>query len=187
MRLIPTLIARILPLVGLLAAVAAAPVAASPVLPDTLLRMIKADPASYLDTVAALIASYGAEDGLTAEQVDTSIALVRAKARATAMMPLVAADLDGDGTLTREEVVLAKSAASASGRSKLGKAFVLADVDGNAVVTPDELADFGAMAAMKTYSPARMAEIKVLLGFDADGDGKVTLVEVRAGLVGLVS
>lgn len=182
MRLIPTLFACILPLVGL-----AAPADASPVLPDSLLQSIKADPANYLETVAALIAAFGAENAITEEQVGTSLSLVRAKARITATLPLLGADLDGNGAVTRDEVVLAKSAASANARIRLEKAFALADVDVNFVVTPQELADFGELAALAAYSPAKMAEVKVLMGFDADGDGKVTLGEVRAGLVGLVS
>lgn len=182
MRLIPTLFACILPVVGL-----AAPAGASPVLPDTLLQSIKADPANYLEKVAALIAAFGEADGITQEQVATSMALVRANVRVAATLPLLGADLDGDGSVTRDEIGLTKSAASARARIKLDKAFVLADADRDTVVTPQELADFGALAALAAYSPAAMAEVKVLMGFDGDGDGKVTLVEVRAGLAGLVS
>ena len=177
MRLIPMLFACVLPFAA----------QASPVLPDTLLRSIKADPASYLDSVTLLIASYGGADGISQEQVDTSLALVRAKARTAAIVPLIGADLDADGTVTREEVVVAEDAASASGRGKLERAFQAADVDGNAMVTPVELTDYGMAASMAAYSPAAMAKVKVLMGFDADGDGKVTLNEVRMGLAGLTS
>ncbi len=177
MRLIPILLVCLVPLAGY----------AAPVLPVTLLKAIKANPASYLDNVAGLIAAYGAADGLTAEQVDASVALQRAKARTSAMVPLLAADLDGDGAVTREEIVVAEAAASAVARGKMEKAFVAADADGDAVVSADELAGYGATAAMAAVGPAKMAQAKVLMGFDADGDGKVTLSEVRAGLAGLVS
>ncbi len=177
MRLIPMLFACALPLAA----------QASPVLPETLLKSVKADPAGYLESVTMLIAAYGAADGITQEQVGTSLALVRAKARTAAIVPLIGADLDADGTVTREEVVVAEDAASASGRGKLEKAFLAADVDGNAMVTPVELTDFGMAAALAAYSPAAMARVKVLMGFDADGDGKVTLNEVRMGLAGLTS
>ncbi len=177
MRLITTLFACILPLAT----------QASPVLPDQLTRSIKADPASYLQTVSGLIAAYGAQDGITEEQLATGMALVRAKARATALMPLLGADLDGDGTVLREEILAAEAAASAGTRSKLDRAFLSADADGDGMVSPQEAADYGAAAALAVYSPARMAGLKVLMGLDADGDGKVTLAEVRGGLAGLVS
>lgn len=177
MRLIPILFACVLPLAA----------QASPLLPDPLLKSIKANPASYLKSVTVLIASYGAADGITEEQVNTSMALVRAKARATAMVPLLAADLDADGTVTRDEVLLAEGAAGASARGKLEKAFLAADADGNAMVTPVEMTEFGLAAALAAYSPAAMAKITVLMGFDADGDGKVTVSEVRMGLAGLTS
>ncbi len=177
MRLIPLLFACVLPLAA----------QASPLLPDALLKSVKANPAGYLKTVTVLIASYGAADGITDEQVNTAMALVRAKARTGAMVPLIAADLDADGTVTRDEVMVAEGAANASGRGKLEKVFLAADADGNAMVTPVELTDFGLTAALAAYSPAAMARVKVLMGFDADGDGKVTLNEVRTALAGLTS
>lgn len=175
MRLIPILLACILPFA----------VQASPDLPDTLLKTIKADPAGYLDSVSGLIAAYGAADGITVEQVDGSVALLRAKARALAMTGLLTADLDGDGSVTREEVLVTEAAADARARARLEKSFVHADANGDATVSADELADTGAMAAISALSPARMAQIKVLMGFDVDGDGKVTLAEVRSSLAGL--
>lgn len=177
MRLIPIVLACILPLTA----------QASPVLPETLLRTIKADPTGYLDSVAGLIASYGGADGITAEQVDGSVALARAKARTSAIILMMGADLDGDGAITRDEVTTTEAAASASLRARLEKAFLTADADGDQVVSAEELSDFGAMAAMSAVSPAQMAQAKVLMGFDANGDGKVTLSEVRAGLASLMS
>jgi hypothetical protein len=177
MRLIPTLLACILPLAA----------GASPLLPDQLMRSIKADPASYLQTVSGLIAAYGAQDGITEDQLGTGMALVRAKARALAIVPLIGADLDADGTVLREEILAAEAAVGAGARGKLDRTFLTADANADGMVTPEELSDYGAAAAMAAFSPARMAAVKVLIGFDADGDGKVTLTEVRAGLSGLVS
>ena len=102
-------------------------------------------------------------------------------------LPLIGADLDADGTVTRDEVMVAEGAASATARGKLEKAFQAADGDGDAMVTPTELTEFGLGAAMAAFSPAAMAKVKVLMGFDADGDGKVTVNEVRSGLAGLTS
>lgn len=177
MRLIPILLAAVLPLAA----------QAAPQLPDTLLQAIKADPAAYLQRVSGLIASYGTEGAITAEQVDTSMALARAKARTMALLPLMRADLDGDGTLSREELGLAQAAVGASARARMERAFAAADADGSGMVTGDELQAYGALAALAAFSPAQMSRLKVLIGFDADGDGKVTLDEVRAGLAGVVS
>ncbi len=177
MRLIPCLVALLVPLAA----------QATPLLPDTLLKSIKADPASYLERVSILIASYGSGDGITEEEVAASMALVRAKARVAAVLPLMGADLDADGTVTREESAVAEASVSAAARARIEKAFLKADGNGDATVSAEELADLGAEAAMAAYSPAEMAGIKVLMGFDADADGRVTLAEVREGLVGLVS
>lgn len=177
MRLIPILFSCILPLAA----------AANPVLPDQLVKSIKADPARYMDSVAGLIAAYGSDEGITEEQLGTGMALVRAKARTLAVLPLLGADLDADGTVVRAEILAAEAAAGTSARSRMEQAFVKADADANGMVTPQELTDYSAAAAMAAYSPAKMAAMTVLMGFDVDGDGKVTLNEVREGLVGLVS
>lgn len=176
-RLLPVILACALPFAA----------AAQPLLPQPLLKSIKADPGAYVASVAELIAAYGAADGITEDQVATSIALIRAKARAGAMMPLISADLDGDGTVLRAEMVAAEGAASATGRARLERVFVNADADGDGAVSAEELSNAGASAAMAAFSPARMAGLKVLMGFDADGNGVVSVSEVRAGLSGLVS
>lgn len=176
-RLLPALLALALPVAA----------GASPLLPQPLLKSIKADPAAYVASVAELIAAYGAADGITEDQLATSIALIRAKARTSAMVPLLAADLDGDGVVHRVELVAAEGAASASGRARLERVFAGADADGDGAVTAAELSDAGAAAAMAAFGPGRMAGLKVLMGFDADGNGLVTVAEVRSGLSGLVS
>jgi hypothetical protein len=125
MRLIPILLACVLPLAA----------GASPLLPDALIKAIKADPAGYLDHTAGLIAAFGAGDGITEDQVDMSLALLRAKARAAAILPLLMADLDGDGVINREEVTVAEDALASAGRSRLEAVFEKADADGNAVIS----------------------------------------------------
>lgn len=175
MRLIPILLACVLPLAA----------EASPLLPEDLIKTIKADPAQYLDHTAGLIAAFGAGDGITEDQVNLSLSLVRAKARAAAILPLLRADLDGDGAVSREEVTLAGATLASPARRRLEARFQAGDGDGDGMISAAELADLGEAAALAALSPSQMAQAKILMGFDADGDGKVTLAEVRQGLAGL--
>lgn len=176
-QILPSLFALILPLAA----------QASPLLPETLLKSVKLDPAGYIDGVSQMIASYGGADGITEDQLATGMALVRARARIAAQMPLLRADLDGDGMITRDEIQLAGSVATPAARGRLDKLFRRADADASGAISGEELADLGASAALAAYGPAQMAGLKVLMGFDADGNGKVTLSEVRQGLAGLAS
>jgi hypothetical protein len=172
-----------LPLFGLLPGVAMAQGA----LPPRMIKAIKADPEAYLQDVAALIASAGQGDAITADQLAVSIAVQRARARVDVLAPLLEADLNGDGAVAREELLGTASALKSEARAKLDRAFGAADGDGDGLVTGAELAAKGEDAALSVMGPARLAEVKVLMGFDADADGSVTLDEVRNGLQALVS
>lgn len=164
-----------------------AAVLAQGALPPRLMTAIKSDPAAYLQEVAALIAGAGQGDAITADQLAVSIAVRRAQARAAVVESLVAADLDGDGAVTRAEMLDASGAMKAGARVRLDRQFAAADGDGDGVVTAAELASAGDAAALSVMGPARLAEVKVLMGFDANGDGRVTLDEVRSALQSLVS
>lgn len=156
-------------------------------LPPRMMKVIKADPQAWLTDVAALIASAGVGDAITADQLAVSIALKRARARVDVLTPLMASDLDGDGAVSRDEMLGAATAIKAEARVRLDRDFSAADADGDGLVTAVELAASGEAAALSVMGPARLAEVKVLMGFDADSDGRVTLDEVRAGLQALVS
>lgn len=156
-------------------------------LPPRMMKAIKANPEAYLQDVAALIASAGAGDAITADQLAVSIAVQRARARVDVLTPLMEADLNGDGAVARSELLETAAALKAEARVKLDRAFAAADGDGDGLVSVEELAAKGEAAAMSVYRPAQLAEVKVLMGFDADADGRVTLDEVRSGLQALVS
>ncbi len=156
-------------------------------LPPQMMQAVKSDPSAWLQDVAALIGSAGQDGAVTADQLAVAVAVKRAAARVAAMEPLMAADLDGDGMVTRDEVTGAGHGLAAGAQAALQADFAAADGNGDGKVSKAELVALGDAAALSAMGPARLAEVKVLMGFDADGDGRVTLDEVKAGLQALVS
>ena len=151
-------------------------------LSDTAVGQIMDDPTHYLNDMTDLIAAYGADGAITAEQVDTSIALQQAKARSSAMALLIAGDLNCDDVLTGDELRRSKAAVSASARVKVQRAFGAADADGDGQVSGRELTAFGMSVANKAVSPTAITMTKLVMAFDDDTNGQVTLAEMRAGL-----
>jgi EF hand len=101
------------------------------------------------------------------------------------MAGLMAADLDADGAISAEEVAAAVVDLSATARGRLVVQVAKADGDGNGAVSASELAGFGAAAGMAAFGANKLADLQALLGLDSDGDGKVRLDEVKAGLAAL--
>ncbi|MEO8241135.1 MAG: EF-hand domain-containing protein [bacterium] len=154
-------------------------------LPDALSKRIKRDPAAYLDEVAALIAGHGAAGAIDADGLDDVVLLARASARARALARVLTADLDGDGAVTAAEVAVVSAAAAAEDRGKLAVLFVRADSDGDGVISGTEAAAFAGAAGMAAYGDVKAGQLRAVMAFDRNGDGRVTLDEVRAGLTEL--
>ena len=173
----PALIAVFLPI-----AADTRPDLAAFTIPETAVRQVMDDPQRYFEDMTDLIAAYGVDGAITAEQVDTSIAFEQAKARSYVMSVLAGGDLNCDGVLTSDELRRTKAAVSASARAKLQRCFVQADVDGDGKVSASELAAYGQLAADKAVSPTEIKTTKLVMAFDANDDGKVTVDEVRKGL-----
>ena len=151
-------------------------------IPETAVRQVMDDPQKYYEDMTDLIAAYGVDGAITAEQVDTSIAFEQAKARSYVMSVLAGGDLNCDGVLTSDELRRTKAAVSASARARLQRSFVQADVDGDGKVSANELAAYGQLAADKAVAPTEIKTTKLVMAFDANDDGKVTVEEVRVGL-----
>ena len=158
------------------------PTLAAFTIPETAVRQVMDDPQKYFEDMTDLIAAYGADGAITAEQVDTSIAFEQAKARSYVMSVLVAGELNYDGVLTGDELRRTKGALSASARARLQRIFVQADADGDGKVSAGEVTDFGLIAADKAVTLTEIKTTKLVIAFDANEDGKVTVEEVRLGL-----
>ena len=154
-------------------------------LPDTVAKRIKADPVAYIDEVAALIAGYGRDCAIDAGGIDLRIAMARAAARVTGTARLLRADLDGDGAVAPDELAAVQGASSAQDRGKLAVTFARADGDANGTVDTAEVQALAATAALSGFGDAKAAALRGIMAFDVDGDGKVTLNEVRSGLTAL--
>lgn len=155
----------------------------APLLPDPMLDRIKAAPDRFLDLAALLIHGFGAQGRIDAPGVERSIALDRAGVRASAQRRLLAADLDGNGAVARDEVMVAAGAASATTRARLITTHARADTDSDGTVSPAELAAHAGAESLARVSEAKAAMARAVLACDQDGDGAVTLAEVRRALV----
>ncbi len=156
-----------------------------PVLPEPMLKRIKAAPDRFVDLAALLIHGFGTGGSIDAAEIERSIALDRAGARASALRRLLAADLDGDGAIAPAELAVAATAASATTRARLITTHARADADGDGSVGPDELAAHAAAESLSRVSEADAAMSRAVLACDQDGDRKVTMAEVRRALTAL--
>ena len=151
-------------------------------LPEALTKKIKGDPQGYLDDIAGLIAGYGTDGAIDQAGLDHVVTLERAAARARAYAKLALADLDGDGAVTLAELTVVQAAAAADERGKLAVLFTKADGDGNGTVTAAEMLASAGAAGLAAYSDAKAGQLRAVMAFDGNGDGRVTLDEVKAGL-----
>lgn len=177
---------RLLPLV-LLSLLFALPLRADtvPALPDPMLKRINAAPDRYLDLAALLIHGFGAGGQIDAAGIERSLALDRAGARASAQRRLLAADLDGDARVAADELAVAAGAASATTRARLITTHARADADSDGVVSAAELAAHAGAESLRQVTEADAAYARAVLACDQDGDGQVTMAEVRRALAAM--
>ena len=151
-------------------------------LPEALAAQVERDPAKYLDDLSVMIAGYGRDGAIDGPGLQNVVAMARADARAMAMRRLLGADLDGDGAIGGAEMRVKAAASAASARGRLILYFGKADLDGDDLVSADELQAYANMVAQQTYSEDKAAAVYAILGFDKNGDGQVTLAEVKAAI-----
>ena len=151
-------------------------------LPQAVVVQVERNPDKYLDDLAVMIAGYGTDGAINAAALRNVVLMARAEARATALNRLQGADLDGDGAIAGPEMRVSAASASARARGQLMLNFARADADGDDLVTEVELRAFANAAAQKAFSEDKAAAVYAILGFDTDGDGLVTLPEVKAAI-----
>ena len=158
------------------------PMAALADWPKALVAQVQRNPDKYLDVMAVMIAGFGTDGALDAVALHNVVALARADVRALALQRLLPADLDGDGTVALAEMQLRAATEAAGLRGRLVLAFGKADADGDGHVTAVELQAYANGVAQNAFSADKAAAIYAVLGFDGNGDGRVTLAEISAGI-----
>lgn len=152
---------------------------------DALAKAMARNPERFEARAIDLIAGFGGAKGLTAEGIETHIALERAGARASAMRRFLTMDLDADGAVGRDELAVSQQAASAQGRGRMERQFAAADADGSGGVDAGEIAAAGAAAGLVALDEGEAAVLRAMLRLDSDGDGAVTVAEVSAAIARL--
>ncbi len=148
-------------------------------LPEQTLKRLRENPQRFVTEASVLIYGYGRDGAIDAAGLQRFIALERAAVRARSMRRLLEADLDNDGAMDAGEVASLADAGSANERGRLRLAHQAADLDRDGRVTMDELRTGGQIEAMAELSDADAAILMDFMGFDRDGDDRVSVAEVK--------
>lgn len=152
----------------------------APGVPPALRAQILERPARFEAAAAAVILGYGTSKGINAQGLEDYLAVERAKLRVREMRQMMLADLDDDGAVTQREVIVAAAAQRVRARGRLWQAHRAADTNGDSTVTLAEPQAHARLAA--TDAVAREAGIRDLMRLDFDGDGFVSMQELRQAL-----
>lgn len=153
-------------------------------LSEAALQRLRADPMPFLDLAANVISAQGEAGAIGLAGVDRFVAMERAMARASALR-LQMADGDLDGLVTEDEMAARLAVLSQAQNARLWAQFQAADGNGDGVLDAAELSAFGHAQAFSAFSEMEEALVRMVLDFDADGDGMVSLDEVQAGVTAL--
>lgn len=156
-------------------------------MPKAVAVQVERDADRYLDELSVLIDGYGAGGAIDRDGLNALVAMARADARAVAFRRLQGADLDGDGAIAGLEMRATAAAQAATARGRMILNFGKADLDGDDQVTAIELQAYANAAALKAFSDDKAAAVYAIMGFDGDGDGRVTVAEAKRVISALAS
>ncbi len=156
-------------------------------LPPAVAKAVASNADKYVDGVSVLVDGFGTAGAIDRQGLQNAVALARAEARAVALRRLQGADLDGDGAIAAPELQVAAAAAAAMARGRLMLYFRQADTDGDGLVSAMELQGYAEGEALKAYGEDKAQALFAVLGFDGNGDGRVTVAEVRVAISALAS
>lgn len=158
------------------------PPAFAETLPGSVLRQMRQSPGRFVGEAADLILGFGAAGGIDTGGIDRAIAFRRAAARAEAARRLLQADADDDGMVSQDELLAFVAVSEAGGRGPVLLAHRAADTDGDGAASPDEIRTAARNAATAEVNEEEALELRSLLAFDLDRDGRATLPEIMAVL-----
>jgi hypothetical protein len=150
--------------------------------PGSMLSEMRGDPDAFLEEAAGVILGFGGRDGIDAPGLEDAVAASRAQVRAREIRRLLQADLNNDLAIDRHERDVAIATASATMRGRLMNWHLTADRSGDGTVSWSELRGFAQDVSVKVLSEDRAAAIRALMVFDLDGNGRVTVAELRMAL-----
>lgn len=150
--------------------------------PGATLAQISDQPDRFLREAAGLILGYGRDGRIDPGGIEDAIATERASLRAREVRRLLVADLDDDLAVDARELDVAIAAASATMRGRLMGWHMDADLDRDGTVIWSELRAFAKASSLTALDEDAAGAMRSLMVFDLDGDGYVSVAEVRRAL-----
>jgi hypothetical protein len=147
--------------------------------PDAMAKRLRRAPDDFVEDAASLILGYGRDGGIDRDGIGQFVAVERARARAGALRRMWEADLDADGSVTTVELGVLVAAAEARYRGRMLLTHEAADADADGTVTAVEMLAKANVMALDMFSAADEERVMAMLSLDLNGDGSLTLDEVR--------
>jgi hypothetical protein len=147
--------------------------------PEALAKRLRRAPDDFVADAASLILGYGRDGAIDRDGIAQYVAVERARARAGALRRMWEADLNADGAVTRVELGVLVAAAEARYRGRMMLTHEAADGDGDGTVTAVEMLAKANVMALEQFSAADEERAMGMLFLDLNGDGILTLDEVR--------
>lgn len=153
---------------------------------EQLRAMREADPDRFLADMTQRLFRLAPDGELTAGEADAIRRSDEAQRRADLLRQWLGFDLDGNFAIDASEVATLQTGLSGEPRATLEALLALADWDGDGAVSQEEL-QAHAEAEIERQRGRGSQEIAMVLAFDQDKDGGVTLEELRQGIAALAS